>query len=405
MGVSVSAKASLFAESVIREMTRLAIAHEAVNLAQGFPDFACPPELKAAAKAAIDGDVNQYAVTWGAPGFRRAIADKVARTYPGWVVDPDTQLCVTCGATEAMIATHLGLLDPGDEVVVFEPWYENYGPDAILSGAIPRPVALRPPDWSFDEAELAAAFGPRVRAIIVNTPHNPTGKVFSRAELGIIAALCEHHGALCFTDEIYEHIHYLGKGGHVPPATVPGLEDRTVTINALSKTYAVTGWRVGWAIAPPTLTGAIRKVHDFLTVGAAAPLQEAGVAAMAMPPEYYDGLAVAYRERRDLLCGVLAEVGFSLRPPDGAYYVLCETDAIDPEGDDVALARRLVTEVGVAAVPGSSFHPDPAAGRHQIRFAFPKRLDTLAAAAERLRSIGHGPTEATDAERLSTYPR
>jgi aspartate/methionine/tyrosine aminotransferase len=383
----VSAKAATFTESVIREMTRLAQAHDAVNLAQGFPDFPCPPELKRAAAAAVDGDVNQYAVTWGSPRFRQAVAAKVGRTYPGWDVDPDRHVCVTCGSTEAMIATQLALLDPGDEIVVFEPWYENYGPDAILSGAVPRNVSLGGPDWTFDEADLRAAFGPRTRAIVVNTPHNPTGKVFRRDELAVIADLCQRWDAWCITDEIYEHIHYLGPGGHVPPATVPGLEDRTVTINAMSKTYAVTGWRVGWTIAPAEATGAIRKVHDFLTVGAPAPLQEAGVTAMGLPPSYYDDLADAYRERRDLLCQALEKVGFGLRPPDGAYYVVCDTSAVDPGGDDVAFARRLVTEHGVAVVPGSSFYADQRMGRHQVRFAFPKRLATLRDAADRLAGL------------------
>ncbi|MCW2546673.1 MAG: putative transaminase [Mycobacterium sp.] len=380
----VSAKAETFTESVIREMTRLAATHGAVNLAQGFPDFSCPPELKEAAKAAIDADVNQYAITWGAQEFRQAVAQKVGRTYPGWVVDPETEVCVTCGSTEAMIAAMLALVDPGEEVIVFTPFYENYGPDAILSGAVPRYVGLHKPDWSIDEAELRAAFNDRTRAIIVNTPHNPTGKVFRREELELIAELCQRHDVLCFTDEIYEHIHYLGAGGHVPPATVPGLEDRTVTINAMSKTYAVTGWRVGWTIAPPALTSAIRKVHDFLTVGAAAPLQAAGVAAMALPPSYYDEMAAKYLERRDLLCGVLAQTGFQFRVPDGAYYVLCDTTQVDPAGDDIALARRLVEQIGVAAVPGSSFYAEPSLGRSTIRFAFPKRLETLQAAADRL---------------------
>lgn len=380
----VSAKAGSFTESVIREMTRLAMRHDAVNLAQGFPDFACPPELKAAAKQAIDDDVNQYAITWGAKAFRDGIAAKTAATYPGWTVDPETELTVTCGSTEAMIATMLALVDPGDEVIVFDPYYENYGPDAILTGAVPRYVRLHEPDWSIDEAALRAAFSDRTRAIIVNTPHNPTGKVFSRVELDLIAQLCQRHDVLCVTDEIYEHIHYLGDGGHLPPAMVPGLEDRTVTINALSKTYAVTGWRVGWAVAPPQLTGAIRKVHDFLTVGAPAPLQAAGAAAMALPADYYRQLADDYLARRDLLCGALLVAGFGLRVPDGAYYVLCDTSGLDPTGDDVAFARRLVETVGVASVPGSSFRAEPADGRHTVRFAFPKRLATLDAAVERL---------------------
>ncbi len=383
----VSAKAETFTESVIREMTRLCLQHGGINLAQGFPDFGCPVELKEAAKQAIDADVNQYAITWGAKRFRDAIAEKVARTYPGWNVDPEREICVTCGSTEAMIAACLALVDPGEEVVVFEPFYENYGPDAILSGAVPRYVTLHEPDWSIDEAELRAAFTDRTRAVIVNTPHNPTGKVFTRAELELISELCNTYDALVLTDEIYEHIHYLGSGGHIPPARIPGLEDRTVTINALSKTYAVTGWRVGWTIAPAPLTGAIRKVHDFLTVGAAAPLQEAGAAAMELPASYYDTLAEEYRERRDVLCDVLEKAGFELRRPDGAYYVMCGTAALDPLRDDVGLARRLIEQIGVATVPGSSFYSDPAQGRDKIRFAFPKRLETLAAAAERLSAL------------------
>ncbi|MCU1693913.1 MAG: putative transaminase [Frankiales bacterium] len=377
-----SAKAATFTESVIREMSRLCAASGGVNLAQGFPDFACPPELKEAAKAAIDADVNQYAVTWGAPDFRAALAAKVGRTYPGWAVDPDTEVCVTCGSTEAMIATLLATVDPGDEVIVFAPFYENYGPDAVLSGATPRYVTLHAPDWSVDEAELRAAFSDRTRAIIVNTPHNPTGKVFTREELGLVSELCQRYDVLCLTDEIYEHIVYDAE--HVPPATVPGLEDRTVTINALSKTYAVTGWRVGWTIAPPAITSSIRKVHDFLTVGAAAPLQAAGVAAMELPASYYAATAAAYRERRDVLCGVLEQAGFRFRVPDGAYYVLCETGALDPAQNSSAFARRLVVDPGVAVVPGTSFFADPADGAHLVRFAFPKRLETLHAAAERL---------------------
>jgi aspartate/methionine/tyrosine aminotransferase len=379
-----SAKARTFEESVIREMTRLCTQSGGVNLAQGFPDFACPPELKQAAKRAIDDDVNQYAVTWGARDFRQAIAEKVARTYPGWDVDPETELCVTCGATEAMIATLLATVDPGAEVIVFQPFYENYGPDAVLSGASPRYVTLHQPDWSIDEAELRAAFCDRTRAVIVNTPHNPTGKVFSREELALVAELCQTYDVLCITDEIYEHIHYLGAGGHVPPATVPGLEDRTVTINAMSKTYAVTGWRVGWTVAPPQVTRAIRKVHDFLTVGAAAPLQAAGVVAMRLPQQYYDDLAATYRERRDVLCEVLAGAGFRFSIPDGAYYVLCDTSDVDPARDSSAFARRLVVDPGVAAVPGTSFFADPSRGSGLLRFAFPKRIDTLRAAGERL---------------------
>jgi aminotransferase len=380
-----STKAQTFQESVIREMSRLCAASGGVNLAQGFPDFACPQELKDAAKQAIDEDVNQYAITWGAKAFRDGIAAKVAATYPGWDVDPETQLCVTCGSTEAMIATLLATVDPGDEVIVFQPFYENYGPDAVLSGATPRYVTLHEPDWSIDEAELRSAFTDRTRAIIVNTPHNPTGKVFTREELALVAELCATYDVLCLTDEIYEHIVYDAQ--HVPPATVPGLEDRTVTINALSKTYAVTGWRVGWAIAPPEITSSIRKVHDFLTVGAAAPLQSAGAAAMALPVDYYTRTAQAYRERRDLLCGVLEQVGFDFVVPQGAYYVLCRTGALDPAQDSSAFARRMVVDPGVAAVPGTSFFAEPSEGGHLIRFAFPKTPRTLHAAAERLAKL------------------
>ncbi len=381
----ISRKAASFTESVIREMTRLAMAHDAVNLAQGFPDFAAPAELKDAAIKAIGDDINQYAITWGARDFRHAIAEKTTRHYPDWPVDPETDVTVTCGATEGMVAAMLAVLNPGDEIVVFEPFYENYGPDAILSGAVPRYVTLHEPDWSIDEAELRAAFTPRTRGLVLNSPHNPTGKVFSREELDLIAELCATHDALCLTDEIYEHIVYDAE--HVPPATVPGLEDRTVTINALSKTYAVTGWRVGWAIAPPDITGSIRKVHDFLTVGAPAPLQAAGAAAMALPPSYYAASAAAYRERRDLLCTVLHEAGFSFRVPDGAYYVLCRTGALDPAQDSSGYARRIVVDPGIAAVPGTSFYADPAQGAGLIRFAFPKRLETLHAAAERIEAL------------------
>ena len=380
-----SAKAGTFQESVIREMSRLCTASGGVNLAQGFPDFPAPQVLKDAAKQAIDDDVNQYAITWGAKAFRDGIAAKVAATYPGWEIDPETQLCVTCGSTEAMIATLLATVDPGDEVIVLEPFYENYGPDAVLSGATPRYVSLHAPDWALDETELRAAFNDRTRAIIVNTPHNPTGKVFTRAELDLVSELCNQWDVLVLTDEIYEHITY--DATHVPPATVPGLEDRTVTINALSKTYAVTGWRVGWTVAPPAITGSIRKVHDFLTVGAAAPLQAAGATAMALPASYYAESAAAYRERRDLLCEVLGQVGFGFRVPDGAYYVLCTTGELDPAQDSSAFARRLVVDPGVAAVPGTSFFADPADGRGLIRFAVPKRLDTLRAAADRLAKL------------------
>ena len=380
----ISRKAGSFTESVIREMTRLCVAHGAVNLAQGFPDFAAPEAVKEAAWEAIAADLNQYAITWGAKPFREAIAAKASRTY-GLTIDPERQITVTCGATEAMIASILAVVDPGEEIVVFEPFYENYGPDAILAGATPRFVSLRPPHWSFDPDELRAAVTPRTRGIVLNTPNNPTGKVFTGEELETIAALAREHDLVVFSDEIYEHILYEGR--HIPIATLPGMAERTVTINALSKTYSVTGWRVGWAIASPELTSAIRKVHDFLTVGAAAPLQAAGAVALALPASYYEELAGSYRERRDLLVGALHAAGFACAPPAGAYYVLADITGLTDE-DDAAFARRLVADPGVGTVPGSSFWRAGApAGKRLIRFAFPKKIETLRAAAERLAGI------------------
>jgi len=391
MAIRVSARSGRFTESVIREMTRLANAHGAVNLSQGFPDFPAPAAIKEEAARAVLADVNQYAITWGAKRLRDAIVAKHAR-FTGLAFDAEREVVVCCGATECMIATLLALVDPGDEVVVFEPFYENYGPDAILSGATPRFVRLREPDWSFDPGELAAAFGPRTRAIVVNTPNNPTGKVFTRAELETIAALCRRWDAVAVTDEIYEHMVYEGE--HVPMASLDGMRERTVTVSGLSKTWSVTGWRIGWCLAPPAIVGAIRKVHDFLTVGAPAPLQEAAALALAMPGEYYDRLAADYRARRDYLVPALAAAGFRVFPPHGAYYVMTD---ISPFGfaDDVAFARFLVTDVGVAAVPGSSFYSDPAAGRQRLRFHFARRRETLESAVERLQTLearrGAGP--------------
>jgi len=382
--IQISHKAASFSESVIREMTRIAVKNKAINLAQGFPDFECPQDIKDAACKAINDDINQYAITWGAKGFRDAIAAKTERFYPSWKVDPETQITVTCGATEGMIASMMAVIDPGDEVVVFEPFYENYGPDAILSGAIPRFVTLHEPDWSIDEAELRAAFNERTRGIVVNTPHNPTGKVFTKAELQLIADLCIKWDVVAFTDDIYEHILYSGE--HIPLATLDGMADRTVAINAMSKTYSVTGWRVGWVIAPLALTSGIRKVHDFLTVGAAAPLQEAGVVALQMPDSYYAALGTEYQKKRDTLVPALEKAGFKSFVPDGAYYVMTNISGLT-EDDDVTFAKRLAENPGVAAVPGSSFYSRPELGRDKIRFAFPKRLETLEAAAERLQLL------------------
>jgi aminotransferase len=382
-----SRKAESFSESVIREMTRLNLAlngpARAVNFAQGFPDFPPTPEIVEAAKKALDEGFNQYATTWGAPQLRAAIAAKQSRWW-GRAVDPEAEITVACGATEAMIAAMLATVDPGDEVVVFEPFYENYGPDCILSGAVPRYVTLRPPDWSFDEAELRSAFGSRTRAIVVNTPHNPTGKVFTRAELIMIAGLCQEHGAIAITDEIYEHLVYRGE--HISMATLPGMEDRTITISGASKTFSVTGWRVGWLIAPPSLTAGIRKVHDFLTVGAAHPLQVAVATALALPDSFYDSLLEEYRERRDAITAGLAGIGFEVRPPDGAYYVMAGIGRFGFP-DDVAFARHLIETVAVATVPGSSFFHDPREGRNHIRFSFPKRMETLNRGLDALRSL------------------
>jgi aspartate/methionine/tyrosine aminotransferase len=375
-----AARTAGFTESVIREMTRLNAIHGGINLAQGFPNFAAPQAVKDAAKRAIDADINQYAITWGAKSLRDALSRTYAELY-GMAVDPETMLTVTCGATEAMISTLLALVDPGDEVIVLEPFYENYGPDADIAGARPVYVPLRPPENVFDRDELRKAFGPRTKAIIVNTPNNPTGRVFTRDELTFIASLCIEHDVIAVTDEIYEHIRYEGE--HIPMATLPGMAERTVTISGASKTFSVTGWRVGWIVAPPELTGGIRKVHDFVTVGAPAPLQEAVATGLALGRAYFDSLSAEYRKRRDLLVPALAAAGFAPRQPEGAYYVLCD---ITPFGfdDDTAFARWLVSEVGVAGVPGSSFYSEPALGKHLIRFTFCKTHDVLAAAAERL---------------------
>ena len=392
-----SHKAARFEESVIREMTRLFLDWQerhpdrpGVNLAQGFPDFAAPEAMKEAACRAIAGDINQYAVTWGAPDLRRAIADNTARFY-GVRPDPATEITVTCGATEAMLAALLALTDPGDEVIVFEPFYENYGPDAILSDAVPRFVTLHAPDWRFDPEELAAAFTDRTRAIIINTPHNPTGKVFTREELEQIAALCETHDAFVITDEIYEHMVYDGVR-HVRPADIPGLRERTVTISGLSKTYSATGWRIGWLIAPPAATGAIRKVHDFLTVGAAAPLQAAAAVALDFSDAYFAELSRSYQEKRDFLLPALRGAGLEpVGTPRGAYYIMTDASALlEATGlpDDVALARWLIEEAGLATVPGSSFYRrDVRDGRRLIRFCYCKREETLRRAAELLAAL------------------
>ena len=376
-----------FTESVIREMTRICDAAGGYNLSQGFPDFESPRELKDAAIAAINADLNQYPVTFGEPELRAAISAKAAR-YNAIRCDPDTEVTVTCGATEAMIATLMALINPGDEIIVFEPYYENYGPDGILSGARPRYVTLRPPDWTYDPAELVAAFNERTKAIVINTPNNPTGKVFTRAELEEIGRLCRQWDCYAVTDEIYEHILYDG-AEHVSLASLPGMEDRTVTINSISKTYSVTGWRVGWAIASSPITKRIRKVHDFLTVGAPTPFQHAAVVALGLPDEYYEGLRAHYVEARDFLLDVLGEVGFECSRPSGAYYTMADVSLFKEAFgavDDFDFSRRLIEVAKVATVPGSSFFSNPAHGRNQVRFCFCKRWETLHAVADSLRA-------------------
>src|SRR5271169_3150726 len=384
-----SDKVGHFTESVIREMTRQAMLHGAVNLAQGFPDFAAPAEIKQAAQQAVAADVNQYAITWGAKNLRNAIARQMG-AWQGITVDPEKEITVCCGSTEAMISTLLAVCNAGDEVVIFEPFYENYGPDSVLSGARPRFVKLRPPasdggEWTFDEKELRAAFHKNTKAIILNTPNNPTGKVFTRAELELIRDLCVEFDVLAITDEIYEHILYDG-AEHISMASLDGMRERTVTINGMSKTYSVTGWRVGWAVAPEKITNAIRKVHDFLTVGAPAPLQEAGAAALSLPASYYRELADRYRTRRDHLIPALEKAGFVCYRPRGAYYVMTDISVFG-FANDVEFAAHLVKDIGIACVPGSSFYKHPKDGSQQVRFAFCKKPETLDEAARRLEKL------------------
>ncbi|MGH9343077.1 MAG: pyridoxal phosphate-dependent aminotransferase [Terriglobia bacterium] len=383
---AISSKAQQFTESVIREMTRLAIEHGAVNLAQGFPDFPAPAEVKEAAVNAIRADVNQYSITWGAKEMRRAIAERFERDT-GLAIDPERELTVCCGATEAMIASLLAIIDPGDEVVVFEPFYENYGPDSIICGARPRFVELHPPDWTFDPDELAAAFNEHTRALVLNTPNNPTGKVFTRAELEQIASLCERWDAYAVSDEIYQYIVYDG-AQHISIATLPAMRERSITINSMSKTYSVTGWRVGYAVGPPAVSDAIRKMHDFITVGAPAPLQEAGAVALRMPESYYAKIRAEYTRRRDRFLPALEKAGFRCFKPRGAYYIMTDISSFGFP-NDVEFARHMVKEIGVAVVPGSSFYSQRGAGGQQVRFCYSKTDATLDAAAQKLTRL-HG---------------
>lgn len=382
--VRLAAKVAHFTESVIREMTRECLEAGGVNLAQGFPDFPAPEAIKEAAVRAVRDDVNQYAITWGSPTLRAAIAEK-AESFNRIPCNPEANVTVCCGATEAMLSALLAVMDPGEEIIVFEPFYENYGPDAILCGAVPRYVTLHAPSFSYDPDELKKAFGPKTRAIIINTPNNPTGKVFSRKELEEIAGLCQAHDVIAVTDEIYEHILY-DDHRHTSIASLPGMAERTITISGCSKTYSVTGWRIGWCIASETITGAIRKVHDFCTVGAPAPLQEAAAVALRLPEAFYEELAAMYASKRDFLMAGLEEIGFKPYKPSGAYYILADIDTLGWQ-DDMDFAFHLVRHHKVATVPGSSFYSRPELGRNQIRFTFSKRDETLAEAVDNLRAF------------------
>ncbi|MFA5236726.1 MAG: aminotransferase class I/II-fold pyridoxal phosphate-dependent enzyme [Methanoregula sp.] len=373
-------RADTFTESVIREMTRLSLKYGAVNLAQGFPDFPCPDELKIAACEAVNADVNQYAITWGAKELREEIAKRV-KTYNGMDFDPETGITVTCGSTEAMLASLLAVITPGEEVIVPEPFYENYGPDTILSGAVPRYVSLGD-DFSIDEEAWKKAFSRKTKAIVINTPNNPTGKVFTKKELSFIADLCVDHNVIAITDEIYEHILYDGRK-HVSIGSLGGMQDRTITIGSFSKTYSVTGWRVGYALAHPDLTARIRKIHDFLTVGAPAPLQQACAAALRFPESYYKELAADYDRKRKILFAGLIDAGFSCELPEGAYYIFTDISAFGK--NDVEFARDLIKTAGVAAVPGSSFYHT--GGETKLRFTFSKKDSTLQEACRRLKKI------------------
>ena len=395
----VSRKAASFTESVIREMSREAAKYGAVNLGQGFPDWPAPADIKQKAKDAIDDDHNQYAITWGVKSFRDAIAEKT-KWFLGMEIDPESEITVTCGSTEGMIAAAMATIDPGEEAVIFDPYYENYMPDTIISGARPRFVPLYRNDdgFYFDRDELRAAFNEKTKAIIICNPNNPTGKVFTREEMEFIAGMCKEFDALCFTDEIYEHIIYdaevpgdehgktnndLPSGRHICMATLDGMRERTVVVNSLSKTYSVTGWRVGYCIAPPEITHAIRKVHDFLTVGAANPLQHAGAYALSLPPSYYENLRREYQRKRDYIEPVLREAGFKCDSPDGAYYVMADI-ANFGFANDIEFTKHLIREIGVAVVPGSSFYENREMGSQMVRFCFCKLDETLEAAAERL---------------------
>lgn len=383
-----SAKATRLADSVFPRWTRLAVRHHAVNLSQGFPDFAAPEAVKAAACEAINADINQYSATAGLKVLRDAIAESTLRRF-GVTVDPDTNITVCCGGTEAMIAAILAVVDPGDEVIVFEPLYEIYSPDTALAGATTRSVTLHPPsgdgDWTFDPDELAKAFNDKTRAIIINTPNNPTGKVFTRAELETIAALCQKWDVVAIMDEIYDRILY-GGAEHVMMASIDGMQDRTITIGSLSKTFSVTGWRVGWTLASAEIASAIRKVHEQLTVNPASPLQAAGAKALSLPDSYFQELSASYTAKRERLLGILNRAGFVCYPPRGAYFIMTDISGFG-FSDGEAFATHLVTNIGVVALPGSAFYRASDAGKQKMRFCFCKKDETLDLAEARLAKL------------------
>ncbi len=388
-----------FPESIIREMTRIALEVGAINLSQGYPDFPVLDPIKQAAMRAIAEEWNQYSVTWGLKPLREAIAQLYQRRYE-MDVDPDRHVVVCCGATEAMIAAMLGVVNPGDEVIIFEPFYESYIPNCHITQSTPRFISLRPPvngaasglaapgEWWFDPDELRRAFTPRTKAIIVNTPHNPTGKVFNRAELQLIADLCQQHDVIAITDEIYEFITYDG-AQHIPIATLPGMADRTITISGMSKTFSVTGWRLGYAVAAEDLMVGVRKAHDFMSVCAATPLQVAGIAMLHLSDDYYAQLRQDYQRRRAIALEMLREVGFKPVVPQGAYYIMADFSAISAE-DDIRFGLRMAREIGVACVPGSPFFSQPEQARSIVRFAFCKKDETLLQARERLQRLKQG---------------
>ncbi len=380
-------RVGLFPESVIREMTRHAMKHNAVNLAQGFPDWNPPAEIIQAAKEALDGPYNQYAITWGAPALRQAIAEKM-RWFNGIDLDPDTHITVTCGATEAMMAVMTAITNPGDEIIVFQPYYENYGPDALLSGGKLRYAQLhKERGFHFDPEEVKLLFNARTKAIIVNTPANPTGTVFTKSELTFLLDLCREHDAFLVTDEIYEHILYDGRS-HVAPIGLPDARDHVIMISGASKTYSMTGWRVAWVVAPPIVTTAVRRAHDFLTVGAAHPLQMGVAKALALPPSYYDSIVKEYDNKRHFLVDTLRSAGFQCEAPEGAYYIMADFTSIRKDLDSTQFAHWLTRDIGLAGVPGASFFRDKAEGDSLIRFHFAKGLPTLQAAKERLTKLG-----------------